>query len=163
MSKQEFKSSADQGKAITQSAPCRQEVCQQHSSPGTRHCDVVDWYQMVESQGWCASAQAFLALPRVKWLDEGDLLKTPMEAVRNCSFSKKMLQVWAPSSFKIIRQSSSCTALEGAFGCLHNHTHQCLMTNDPSYIMYGLHRPSGYPHQCQTTTCILQVWFAGHM
>ncbi|CAL8461930.1 g1461 [Coccomyxa elongata] len=44
------------------------------------------------AEGTGTTPQAFLPLPKVKWLDEGDLLNTPMEAVRNCSFSKKMLQ-----------------------------------------------------------------------
>lgn len=38
------------------------------------------------------SAQVFLQLPKVKWLDESDLVRTPMEAVRNCSFSQRLLQ-----------------------------------------------------------------------
>ncbi|BDA41348.1 probable transcriptional activator Myb at N-terminal half [Coccomyxa sp. Obi] len=44
------------------------------------------------AEGIETTPQAFLALPKVKWLDEGDLLNTPMEAVHNCPFSKKMLQ-----------------------------------------------------------------------
>ena len=39
------------------------------------------------------AAQVFLPLPKVMWLDDRDLVHTPMEAVRNCSFDQKMLQV----------------------------------------------------------------------
>ncbi len=39
------------------------------------------------------SAQVFLPLPKAQWLGERDLVHTPMEAVRNCSFSQRLLQV----------------------------------------------------------------------